>query len=670
MGDLEKGAATHGAGCFAKIKVFLMALTCAYVSKSLSGTFMSSMLTQIERQFGIPTAIVGFINGSFEIGNLLLIIFVSYFGMKLHGPIVIGVGCAVMGLGCFIISLPHFLMGRYEYETTILPTSNLSSNSFLCMENQTQTLNPAQDPAECVKEVKSLMWIYVLVGNIIRGIGETPIMPLGVSYIENFAKSENSPLYIGILETGKMIGPIFGLLLGSFCASIYVDTGSVNTDDLTITPTDIRWVGAWWIGFLVCAGVNILISIPFFFFPKTLPKEGLQENVDGTENAKEEKHREKAKEEKRGITKDFFPFLKSLSCNPIYMLFTLISVLQVNAFNIYFSFLPKYLENQYGKSTAEVIFLMGVYNLPAICIGYLIAGFMMKKFKITVKTAAFLAFCLSLSEYSFGFCNFLITCDNVPVAGLTNSYERDQKPLYLENNVLADCNTRCSCLTKTWDPVCGDNGLAYMSACLAGCEKSVGTGTNMVFHNCSCIQSPGNSSAVLGLCNKGPECTNKLQYLLILSGFLSILYSFAAIPGYMVFLRCIKSEEKSLGIGIHAFCIRVFAGIPAPIYFGALIDRTCLHWGTQKCGAPGACRMYDINSFRRIYLGMSAALRGSSYLPAFVIVILTRKFSLPGKINSSEMEIAEMKLTEKESQCTDVHRNPKFKNDGELKTKL
>ncbi|XP_032763202.1 solute carrier organic anion transporter family member 1A3 isoform X7 [Rattus rattus] len=548
-------------------------------------------------------------------GNLLLIIFVSYFGMKLHRPIVIGVGCAVMGLGCFIISLPHFLMGRYEYETTILPTSNLSSNSFLCMENQTQTLNPTQDPAECMKEVKSLMWIYVLVGNIIRGIGETPIMPLGVSYIEDFAKSENSPLYIGILETGKMVGPLFGLLLGSFCASIYVDTGSVNTDDLTITPTDIRWVGAWWIGFLVCAGVNILISIPFFFFPKTLPKEGLQENVDGTENAKEEKHREKAKEEKRGITK-------------------------------------------------------GVYTLPAICIGYLIAGFIMKKFKITVKTAACLAFCLSLSEYSFGFCNFLITCDNVPVAGLTNSYERDQKPLYLENNVLADCNTRCSCLTKTWDPVCGDNGLAYMSACLAGCEKSVGTGTNMVFHDCSCIQSPGNSSAVLGLCNKGPECTNKLKYLLILSGFLSILYSFAAIPGYMVFLRCIKSEEKSLGIGIHAFCIRVFAGIPAPIYFGALIDRTCLHWGTQKCGVPGACRMYDINSFRRIYLGMSAALRGSSYLPAFVIVILTRKFSLPGKINSSEMEIAEMKLTEKESQCTDVHRNPKFKNDGELKTKL
>ena len=33
----------------------------------------------------------------------------------------------------------------------------------------------------------------------------------------------------GILEAGKMIGPISGLLLGSFCARIYVDIVSVNT---------------------------------------------------------------------------------------------------------------------------------------------------------------------------------------------------------------------------------------------------------------------------------------------------------------------------------------------------------------------------------------------------------------------------------------------------------
>ncbi|XP_052028724.1 solute carrier organic anion transporter family member 1A4 [Apodemus sylvaticus] len=598
MGKSEKRVVTHGVRCFSKIKAFLMALTLAYVSKSLSGIYMNSMLTQIERQFGIPTSIVGLINGSFEIGNLLLIIFVSYFGTKLHRPIMIGLGCAVMGLGCFLISLPHFLMGRYEYETTILPTSNLSSNSLVCMENRTQTLKTTQDPTECVKEMKSLIWIYVLVGNIIRGIGETPIMPLGISYIEDFAKSENSPLYIGILETGMTIGPLIGLLLGSYCANIYVDIGSVNTDDLTITPTDTRWVGAWWIGFLVCAGVNILTSIPFFFFPKTLPKEGLQDNGDGTENVKKKKYREKAKEENRGITKDFFLFMKSLCCNPIYMLFILISVIQTNAFITTFTFMPKYLEQQYGKSTAEIVFLMGLYMLPPICLGYLIGGLMMKKFKITVKKAAYIAFCLTLFEYLMSFVSYLITCDNFPVAGLTTSYEGIQHSLYVENNVLANCNTKCSCLTKTWDPVCGDNGLAYMSACLAGCEKSIGTGTNMVFQNCSCITSSGNSSAVLGLCNKGPDCAKNLQYFLIISIIGCFIFSLGAIPGFMVLLRCMKSEEKSLGVGLHAFFIRILAGIPAPIYFGALIDRTCIHWGTLKCGEPGACRMYDINSFR------------------------------------------------------------------------
>ena len=65
-----------------------------------------------------------------------------------------------------------------------------------------------------MKEMKSLMWIYVLVGNIIRGMGETPIMPLGISYIEDFAKSENSPLYIGKFENEFLILFLGKQLLG------------------------------------------------------------------------------------------------------------------------------------------------------------------------------------------------------------------------------------------------------------------------------------------------------------------------------------------------------------------------------------------------------------------------------------------------------------------------
>ncbi|XP_008064018.2 solute carrier organic anion transporter family member 1A2 [Carlito syrichta] len=648
MGETEKRIETHRVRCLSKLKMFLLAITCAYVSKTLSGSYMNSMLTQIERQFNIPTSLVGFINGSFEIGNLLLIIFVSYFGTKLHRPIMIGVGCVFMGLGCFLKSLPHFLMNHYEYESTVSVSGNISSNSFLCMENGTQVLRPTQDPSECMKDVKSFMWVYVLVGNIIRGMGETPIMPLGISYIEDFAKSENSPLYIGFIQTGTIIGPLIGLLLASFCANVYVDTGSVNTDDLTITPTDTRWVGAWWFGFLICAVVNVLTAIPFFFLPKTLPKEGLEDNPDIIKNDKEEKQREEIKQENSGITKDFLPFMKSLSCNPIYMLFIFISVLQFNAFVNMISFMPKYLEQQYGKSSSDAIFLIGVYNLPPICIGYIVGGLIMKKFKITVKKAAHIGCWLSLLDYLLYLACFLMTCDNSSVAGITTSYEGIQQDLYIGNNIFADCNTNCNCPLKIWDPVCGVNGLSYMSACLAGCERSVGTGINMVFQNCSCIRTSQNSSAVLGLCDKGHDCSMMLQYFLIISATSSFIYSLAAIPGYMVLLRCIKSEEKSLGVGLHAFCTRVFAGIPAPIYFGALVDSTCLHWGTLKCGETGACRIYDSTNFRYIYLGLPAALRGSSYIPALLILILLRS-PLPGENASSGTELIETKVTGKEN---------------------
>ena len=73
------------------------------------------------------------------------------------------------------------------------------------------------------------------------------------------------------------------------------------TDDLTITPTDTRWVGAWWIGFLICAGVNVLTAIPFFFLPKTLPKEGLEDNAETIKNDKEKQG--DIKKERDGITK-------------------------------------------------------------------------------------------------------------------------------------------------------------------------------------------------------------------------------------------------------------------------------------------------------------------------------------------------------------------------------
>ncbi|XP_057283934.1 solute carrier organic anion transporter family member 1A2-like isoform X1 [Pezoporus wallicus] len=633
MTEAEKQGAGDKFCCISKLKVFLLALSLAFVGKTMSGAYMNSLFTQLEKQFNIPASLVGIINGSFEIGNLLLIAFVSYFGAKLHRPRIIALGCTVMSFGCLLISIPHFLFGRYRIESSISQQENFSVMP-LCLVNQSLFSLPTEEPSrECEKEPGSLLWIFVMVGNIVRGMGETPIMPLGISYLEDFAKAENSPFYLGCLHTATVIGPFLGLLLASFCAELFVDLGSVDAENITIAATDARWVGAWWLGILICASLNLLAGIPFWFLPRSLLREG--ESNESVETSKksvvplQENNKNEAKQTMYEIAKDFIPFLKALLHNPVYMLFICITVLQFNAFNGMLSFMPKYVEQQFGKSASDAIFLIGVYNLPVICVGYFFGGLFMKKFKINIYLAAKIAFWVSLLEYLLYFGAYWTICDTSPVAGLTISYEGIEQVSYTESTLLAGCNRDCDCPLKIWDPVCGNNGITYMSPCLAGCKSSRGTGKSMVFENCTCVAASGfssqNISATLGQCDGEGNCEKMLHYFLILSLVCSFIFSLAAMPGYMVLIRSLTPEEKSFGVGIHGLASRVFAGIPSPIYFGALIDTTCLKWGTMTCGGEGACRIYDIVAYRGLYLGLPAILRGVSYIPSAVILLILKK---------------------------------------------
>ncbi|XP_069484526.1 solute carrier organic anion transporter family member 1A2-like isoform X2 [Ambystoma mexicanum] len=576
MKDIQNPAPKKKSCGISKLKVFLLALSYAYLTKAMSGVYSKNMITQLERRFNIPASLAGLIDGSFEIGNLLVIAFVSYFGAKLHRPRIIAVGCIVMCLGCCLTALPHLLMGRYRYERGAFSSTNTSSSMSLCLANVSLSNEPEIMSAECEQEAESLMWVYVLMGNVLRGIGETPIAPLGLSYLDDFAKAENSPFYIGCAHTVEIIGPLIGSFLASFCAQVYVDIGSIDLADVTLALTDARWVGAWWLGYLILGAVNLLAAVPFCFLPKTLPKEGEEDEPEVLHNDMLTRQDDNiAQQNEKGIAK-------------------------------------------------------AVYSLPVICIGYFLGGLMMKKFKISTFQAANIAFWTSLVEYIIFFLAFALICENSKVAGITINYEGNQPVSYLDT-LYSECNVDCSCPTNIWDPVCGADGVTYVSACLAGCDSSITTGKHLELTNCSCVEASGlpyiNASASPGQCQREETCDTMLLYYLIISLICCLIYSFGAMPGYMVLIRSLKPEEKSLGLGIHLLTSRALGGIPSPIFYGAVIDSTCLKWGTTSCGAPGACRIYDSDAFRNIYLGLSALLRAVSYIPCLFILYILKKQS-------------------------------------------
>ncbi|XP_063785484.1 LOW QUALITY PROTEIN: solute carrier organic anion transporter family member 1A2-like [Pseudophryne corroboree] len=614
-----------------KLHVFIFALSLSYVTKNVAFSYARSMITQIERRFNIPSSLVGVIDSSFDIGNILVITFVSYFGAKLHRPRMISIGCVVMFLGGCITVLPHFIMKRYQYETakanTLQNVTSHTSHAHLCVAGQSHARDPEFSEDCTAGSSESLMWIFVLVGNILQGCGEVTMEPLGLSYIDDFANVENSPFYIGIVQTLSIGGPLLGSLMGAYFAKLYVDVGYVNLDEVTLSINDTRWVGAWWIGYLATALLNLLAAIPFWFVPKSLPKEGQEEQPELREMLSPQTgdNREGAAENADFSVQEFLILLNGLLRNKVYMLFLLVTFLQFSAFVGFFSFTPKFLEQQYGISASEAIFLIGVTTLPVIGVGYFLGGFFMKRFKITTLMSARFGFCTLITEYLLYLLAFSMTCKNAAVAGLTVSYDGVEQVSYV-GNLSADCNMNCGCLSDVWDPVCGDNGVAYVSACLAGCSSSTGSGQNVIFQNCSCVYS-SNTTAVLGQCPREERCNTMLVYFMILNVLCCFIFSMGAMPGYMVLIRSLTPEEKSFGLGLHLLLARALGGIPSPIFYGAAIDTTCIKWGTTSCGDPGACRMYDSDAYRYLYFGIPAGLRFVSFIPCILILLSMKRVS-------------------------------------------
>ncbi|XP_078798022.1 solute carrier organic anion transporter family member 1C1 isoform X2 [Oryzias latipes] len=603
--------------------------------KALTGTYMKSSITQIERRFDLSSTHIGLIDGSFEMGNLLFLAVVSHFGAQLHRPRLIAVGCFLMSVGTLLTGLTHFFMGRYKYDTVIPVLQNDSSNIAACMDPlktadvpESLIEPPLEDKTACVQEPGSHMWIYVFLGNALRGIGETPVTPLGISYIDDFAKPENSPFYIACLQTITLLGPMFGFLLGSYCANLYVDIGFVHMDSVTITVKDARWVGAWWLGFLVSSALLFISSIPFWFLPRSLPKPDTSESKSASvtpEAAVSSNHKLKLKE----IAKGFLPSLRRLLGTPAYFLLLCASILKFNSFIGLFTFKAKYMEQQFGQSASRANFLIGMLNLPAVAVGIFLGGLLMRRYKLSVVSGAQLSFVTSFIGYLLLLLQFGTKCDNIPVAGLTVSYNGTRSVSYYAGTLFSECNRDCSCSADEWDPVCADSGITYISPCMAGCLNSSGYGKNTVFHNCSCVSTSfpaGTSSSVkLGQCPHAKDCSRSFTSYMAVSVLSSFISSLGATPGYMVIIRCISPELKSLALGIQALVTRTLGGIPAPVYFGALIDSTCLKWSVKKCGGQGACRLYESDMYRVIFLGLITCLSGSSYFFMIAVIVLLRR---------------------------------------------
>ncbi|NP_001075258.2 solute carrier organic anion transporter family member 2B1 isoform X2 [Equus przewalskii] len=626
---------------FHSIKVFVLCHSLLQLAQLMISGYLKGSISTVEKRFGLSSQTSGLLAAFNEVGNTALIVFVSYFGSRVHRPRLIGCGAILVALAGLLMALPHFISEPYRFDNTSPADMPQDSEASLCLPS-TSARAPASSNSSCSSHTQAQHLVAVgimFTAQTVLGVGGVPIQPFGISYIDDFAHNSNSPLYLGILFAVTMLGPGMAYGLGGLMLRLYVDINRMPEGGINLTSKDPRWVGAWWLGFLISAGVVALAAIPYFFFPREMPKEKHElrfrrrvlavsaSPVSKGEDSSSEQSTEASPEKKAGLAQiapnltavqfiKVFPrvLLRTLR-HPIFLLVVLSQVCTSSMVAGMATFLPKFLERQFSVTASFANLLIGCVTIPLAIMGIVMGGFLVKRLRLGPMRCSILCllgmlFCLLLSLPLF-----FMGCSTHHIAGII--HQPGAQP-GLER--FPGCMEPCSCPSDDFNPVCEPSSrVEYLTPCHAGCTSRMvqeALDKSQVFYtNCSCVA--GGSPVLAGSCDSA--CSHLVLPFMILVGLGATLASVTHTPSFMLILRGVKKEDKTLAVGIQFMLQRVLAWMPSPVIHGTAIDTTCVHWA-QSCGRRAVCRYYDNDLLRNRFIGLQFFFKTSS-LACFALIL-------------------------------------------------
>lgn len=587
-------------------RLIVRAVVLLCLAGALQGILVNGLInvviSSIEKRFGIHSTETGFIANSYDIASFLCLLPVSYLGGRGTGtkPVWIASGLVIMGLGSLLFSLPHFATPEYLADSGELTLCNVTRN---CQEEQ--------------QELSGNSYKYVfMAAQFLHGAGAAPLYTLGVTYIDENIGASSSAFYLGIFYTMGIVGPAVGYSIGGQLLTIHTDF----LDDMT--GDDPAWVGAWWLGFVICGVSALLIAWPIAMLPASLP--GMKEpsgdqvcksRINSRNSSFRSSVRSRAgKKPDLDMTagngplpvgKELLSAIILLVTNPTFIFVSLAGASEGFLMQGLATFLPKLIQNQFSLSASQAAVNVGAVSVVAGGGGTLLGGLAVKKLGLKVTGLLKMTSITQLLAILMAI-GLVVGCPPTPTIGLTGS-------------VPARAGCDCECDTFDYQPVCGQGGQhQFFNPCYAGCQaKEPGPEGN--FLNCTCVPALDNQSGIwpyeetsfvtLGPCQT--ECV--LLPVFLASFFMTMLVTFLAnMPALTATLRCVDPSGRSLALGIQWLLIRLLGTIPGPVAMGKLFDMACELWQEGCDGSNQHCIIYDNDRISGNILTLTAVCKGLS----------------------------------------------------------
>ncbi|CAG2173637.1 unnamed protein product, partial [Oppiella nova] len=256
---------------YATPRVFLLVFALLGVIQGANYTYMIASITTLEKRFAFGSKISGLILMTDNAMQLVANPLFGYLANRVHRPRVIALCQLMVVVGCYLAALPYFL---YEY-TALHTNTNGRNSSITALEYCDNSASVVSDSCNATGAgdgsgdynaggaVIPAVIIFCL-ASCCNGIGFTAFYIIGIPFIDDNVNKKNSPIYISTTAALRLGGPTLGYFLSSFCLRFYENP----FHDPGISMKDPRWVGAWWLGFVILGTGVLICSIPMFFFPK------------------------------------------------------------------------------------------------------------------------------------------------------------------------------------------------------------------------------------------------------------------------------------------------------------------------------------------------------------------------------------------------------------------